>query len=56
MYDIAMDNITVEKLTQLIKDAADALHEYETSVLKGVHDEDWPTWYANWILDKINQK
>jgi hypothetical protein len=35
----------------LLREAEAAHGEYETSVLGGVFDQDWPRWYAAWLLD-----
>ncbi len=37
---------TAELLTGLLKRAAEAHHIYEQNDLAGVHDKDWPQWYA----------
>jgi hypothetical protein len=42
---------SAEKLTQLLKDAANAHHEYE-SVL-GRADSDWQSWYAAYIVGRL---
>jgi hypothetical protein len=41
-------NITA--LRDLLRQAGAAHGEYETTVLNGVYDEAWPTWYAEWLL------
>lgn len=51
-----MIDLSVEELAKLIKQAADAHHLYEQKELKGVRDEDWPTWYAQWILKQVGAK
>lgn len=38
------------KLTSLLKDAEKAHAEYERNVLHGVRDENWPAWYAQFII------
>jgi len=38
-----------EELAQLLRQAADAHHIYETSL--GHSDPDWPMWYARYIFD-----
>jgi hypothetical protein len=35
----------------LLREAEAAHGEYETTVLSGVYDEDWPRWYATHLLD-----
>lgn len=49
-----MIDLTLEELAKLLKAAAEAHGKYEKEELNGVHDKDWPTWYAKWILE--NQK
>ncbi|MCM1981228.1 hypothetical protein [Lyngbya confervoides] len=36
-----------DRLTQ----AGQAHHHYEQTTLKGVYDADWPTWYAQYLLE-----
>lgn len=50
-----MNDLTAEQLADLLKRAAEAHHEYETTELKGVHDEAWAEWYADWILAQLKQ-
>jgi hypothetical protein len=38
-------------VANLLRDAADAHHEYEQAT--GKADVDWSTWDANWIANKI---
>lgn len=40
-------NLTTEGLASMLKQAADAHHDYEKGL--GHEDEDWPTWYAAWM-------
>jgi hypothetical protein len=35
----------------LLREAEAAHGEYETAVLGGTYDEDWPRWYASYLLD-----
>ena len=39
------------KIAQLLAQAGSAHHQFEQIVLKGVYDEDWPEWYAGYLLD-----
>ena len=39
------------KLTVLLRQAGSAHGQYESTVLKGVYDQDWAIWYAAWILE-----
>jgi hypothetical protein len=47
-------NLTVEALAQLLRDAERAHGEYEREL--GGRDEDWPTWYARFILEQLEKR
>lgn len=34
----------------LLTQAGQAHHDYEQSVLKGVYDQDWADWYAEYVI------
>lgn len=44
-------NLTQEELAELLREAERAHGEYEREL--GARDEDWPTWYARYILDRL---
>jgi hypothetical protein len=44
-------DVTREELAALLKEAEVAHGEYEREL--GGRDEDWPTWYAGYILDRL---
>jgi hypothetical protein len=46
--------VTREELAELLKEAEHAHGEYEREL--GKRDEDWPSWYAGYILDKLNER
>jgi hypothetical protein len=46
--------VTREELAQLLKDAERAHGEYEREL--GQRDEDWPSWYAGYILDRLAER
>jgi hypothetical protein len=46
--------LTKEELTRLLKEAEAAHGEYEQKELGGERDEDWPAWYAGYIVDKLS--
>jgi hypothetical protein len=46
-------DLTREQLAQLLREAESAHAEHEREL--GQRDEDWPTWYAGFILDKLGQ-
>ncbi|WP_156300709.1 hypothetical protein [Thermococcus sp. EP1] len=49
-----MCNITKEKLIQLLKEAETAHAEYEKKL--GKRDENWPEWYAEYIIEKLKKE
>jgi hypothetical protein len=46
--------LTTEDLASLIREAERAHAEYEREL--GSRDEDWPSWYAGYILDRLKQE
>ena len=46
--------VTRDELAQLLKDAERAHGEYEREL--GQRDEDWPSWYAGYILDRLAER
>jgi hypothetical protein len=46
--------VTRNELAQLLKDAERAHGEYEREL--GQRDEDWPSWYAGYILDRLAEQ
>jgi hypothetical protein len=44
-------NVTVEELAELLREAERAHGEYEREL--GQRDEDWPSWYARYILERL---
>ncbi|HZZ64358.1 MAG TPA: hypothetical protein VFE17_02580 [Candidatus Baltobacteraceae bacterium] len=46
-----MQKLTVEQLAQLLHDAELAHAEHERTL--GQTDQDWPRWYAEYILDRV---
>jgi hypothetical protein len=50
--DIA--DVTREELAALLKEAERAHAEYEREL--GSRDEDWPSWYAGYILDRLSER
>jgi hypothetical protein len=45
-----MNQDKVTPVIQLLQRASAAHGEYETKVLGGVYDQDWPIWYAQWAV------
>ena len=46
--------LTADELARLLREAEQAHAAYETE--RGARDEDWPTWYATWILDQLRER
>ena len=46
-----MQDISIEKLAKLLTEAEHAHAEYEKKL--GKRDEDWPTWYAQYIIKHL---
>lgn len=47
-------DVTREELAQLLKEAESAHAVYERDL--GERDEDWPAWYAGYILDRLSER
>jgi hypothetical protein len=45
--------LTKEELTRLLKEAEAAHGKYEAEELGGERDEDWPAWYAEYIVNGL---
>ena len=41
-----------ERINSLLEEAKTAHGDYERDVLNGVYDQDWPRWYAEFMVDK----
>ncbi len=49
-----MESMTQETATpiiDLLSRVGAAHHTYEQTILKGVYDQNWPTWYAEYALE-----
>jgi hypothetical protein len=46
-----METTPEQAVAALLRETATAHGAYETNVLGGVFDEDWPAWYAAYLLD-----
>ncbi len=49
-----VQDLSVEELADLLRRAQDAHGEYERQT--GERDEDWPSWYAQWMLDELSKR
>jgi hypothetical protein len=47
-------NVTEEALAELLREAERAHGEYEREL--GRRDEDWPAWYARYILSRLKEE
>lgn len=45
-----MSDLLQEKLTALLGQAQQAHHAYEATELEDVFDEQWPQWYADFLV------
>jgi hypothetical protein len=45
--------VTIDELAAGLRDAADAHHEFEEHALGGEHDEQWPGFYAAFVLGRL---
>jgi hypothetical protein len=51
MEELEMTNPeNVKNIAALLIQAGSAHHVYEQTVLKGVYDQDWPNWYADYLV------
>jgi hypothetical protein len=48
-----LDQLTTADLADLLREAERAHGEYEKTL--GQRDEDWPSWYADYILKKLRE-
>lgn len=46
--------LTADELARLLREAEQAHAAYEREL--GERDEDWPTWYATWILEQLRAR
>jgi hypothetical protein len=45
-----MADLLQDKLTALLEQSQKAHHAYEATELEGVFDEQWPQWYADFLV------
>jgi hypothetical protein len=45
-----MDGYEVNQIASLLSQAGSAHHQFEQTVLKGVYDQEWPAWYAEYVI------
>lgn len=44
---------TLEEIESALKGAASSHHEFEKVYLEGVHDKNWPAYYAAFVLGRL---
>jgi hypothetical protein len=49
-----MTDLTKEELAELLREAERAHGEYERTT--GQRDEDWPSWYAEFMLERLRER
>jgi len=42
-----------EKLIEALREAGSAHGDYETNILNGVYDDNWPVWYAAYVVGAL---
>jgi hypothetical protein len=52
---IEVMELTKEELARLLREAEAAHGAYEKEELGGVRDEDWPSWYAEYIVNALRE-
>jgi hypothetical protein len=53
---VALADLTKEELTSLLREAEEAHGRYEKEELGGERDEDWPRWYAEFIVNALRER
>lgn len=48
-----MENPSHEQIVAALQAAGAAHHEYEVNALQGRRDEQWPGWYAAYVLGRM---
>jgi hypothetical protein len=47
-------DVTREELAELLQETERAHGEYEREL--GRRDDDWPSWYAGYMLDRLSER
>ena len=53
---MSLANLTKEELIRLLREAEKAHGEYEKDVLGGKRDDDWASWYAEFIVNALRER
>lgn len=48
-----LEELSVDELAELLREAERAHGQYEREL--GARDEDWPSWYARYMLDRLRE-
>lgn len=48
-----MERLSKERLEELLREAKEAHSEFEQEL--GHEDEDWATWYAEYMIDRLEE-
>ena len=51
---MGLGQLTTEELARLLREAANAHRDYEQQL--GERHEEWPEWYAEFILDQLRRR
>jgi hypothetical protein len=50
---MSTEELSAQRLAELLREAERAHGEYEKQL--GERDEDWPTWYAQYIVERLRE-
>jgi hypothetical protein len=53
---VAFADVTKEELAGLLREAEEAHGRYEKEELGGERDADWPSWYAEFIVNALRER
>jgi hypothetical protein len=45
-----MNTNQVIQIATLLSQAGSAHHHFEQTILKGIYDQEWPAWYADYLV------
>jgi len=52
---VSVEPISPSKLADYLRAAEEAHSVYQREQLHGVRDENWPDWYAKYIVNRMSQ-
>jgi hypothetical protein len=53
---VTVADLTKEELARLLREAEKAHGQYEKEKLGGERDADWPSWYAEFIVNALRER